>query len=96
LGAALGINAATPLGLNSIRADLGAFFLASAIACGLALFAKKPNWLWGAMSLYLIAVIGRVLGVVIDGAPAGVAQPIIIELVIVAMLGFGARTLGRS
>lgn len=96
LGAALGINAATPLGLNSIRADLGAFFLASAIACGLALFTRRPNVLWGAMTLYLIAVIGRILGVAIDGAPAGVAQPIIIELVIVAMLGFGARTLGRS
>lgn len=96
LGQTLGVSALSPLGLNSMRADFGSFFLASAIACGFALFARKPDWLWGAMTLYLIAVIGRVIGVAIDGAPADVAQPIIIELVLVAFLAFGARTLGRA
>jgi hypothetical protein len=96
LGQTLGVGALTPLGLNSMRADFGSLFLASAIACGLALFARKPDWLLGAMTLYLIAVIGRVIGVAIDGAPADVAQPIIIELVLVAFLAFGARTLRRA
>lgn len=96
LGEMLGLGALSPLGLNSLRADLGAFFLASAIASLLALFAGRPNWLWGAAALYGLAVIGRGLGVILEGAPEGVVQPIVIELVAVAFFIFGAKTLGRK
>lgn len=96
LGNALGLAAQGPLGLNSLRADMGSFFLASAIACGLALFAKRPNWLWGAAALYGLAVTGRFIGVVVEGPPAGISQPIIIELVLVALLVFGAKKLARD
>lgn len=96
LGETLGIGALSPLGLNSLRADLGAFFLASALAALLALFAGRPNWLWGAATLYGLAAIGRIIGVVADGAPEGVVQPIVIELVAVALFAFGAKTLGRN
>ncbi|MFZ3033740.1 MAG: DUF4345 family protein [Parvibaculum sp.] len=96
LGTALGLGALSPIGINSMRADLGAFFLASAIACALALFAGRASWLWGAAALYAIAVTGRIVGIVVDGVPEGIAQPVIIELVLVAMLVFGARTLARD
>ena len=96
LGTVLGISALSPIGVNSMRADLGAFFLASTIACILALFAGRTSWLWGAAALYALAVIGRFVGVAVDGAPEGIAQPVIIELVLVAMLVFAARTLARD
>ena len=96
VGTALGIGALSPIGVNSMRADLGSFFLASAIACALALFAGRASWLWGAATLYAIAVIGRFVGIVVEGAPEGIAQPVIIELVLVALLVFGARTLSRE
>lgn len=96
LGAALGISALSPIGVNSMRADFGSFFLASFIACALALFAGRASWLWGAAALYAIAVVGRFVGILVDGAPEGIAQPVIIELLLVAMLSFGARTLARD
>jgi hypothetical protein len=96
LGNALGIGALSPIGLNSLRADLGSFFLASVIACVLALFANRPQWLWGAAALYGLAVIGRFIGIVVDGPPTGIVTPIVIELVMVGLLVFGAKKLGRS
>tara|TARA_R110000868_G_scaffold276116_1_gene535783 strand:- start:432 stop:809 length:378 start_codon:yes stop_codon:yes gene_type:complete len=96
LGNALGLTTNGPLGLNALRADMGSFFLASAIACGLALFAGRPQWLWGAAALYGLAVTGRFIGIIVDGPPAGVLQPVIIELVLVALLVFGARKLVRG
>ena len=96
LGDTLGIGALTPLGLNSLRADLGAFFLASAIASFLALFFSRANWMWGVACLYGLAVLGRFLGVAVDGAPEGIAQPVTVELVLVVLSVYGARTLGRS
>ncbi|MEP2827963.1 DUF4345 family protein [Parvibaculum sp.] len=96
LGEALGLGALSPLGLNSLRADLGGFFLASALAAVLALFAGKPQWIWGAAVLYGFAVIGRFLGVMVEGAPEGVVQPIVIELVLVALSILGAKTLARN
>ncbi|MEP0708475.1 MAG: DUF4345 family protein [Parvibaculum sp.] len=96
LGEMLGLGALSPLGGNALRADLGAFFLASALAALLALFAGRAQWMWGAAALYGLAVIGRILGVAVDGAPEGAAQPIIIELVLVALSVFGAKALSRS
>ncbi|MBO6633489.1 DUF4345 family protein [Parvibaculum sp.] len=96
LGEMLGLGALSPLGANSLRADLGAFFLASGLAALLALFAGKAQWMWGAAALYGLAVIGRLLGVIVEGAPEGVVQPIVIELVLVAFSVFGAKTLSRG
>lgn len=95
-GQALGLGALSPLGLNALRADIGSFFLTAALACIVALFANKPSALWAAASLYGVAVIGRFIGVIVDGAPEGVAQPIIVELVMVAFLVFGAKVLKRA
>lgn len=96
LADALGIAAVSDLGRSAVRADLGAFFLASAIACAGALFAARPSWLYGAALLYGLALTGRVLDIVLAGAPEGVGVPIFIESVMVAALLFGARTLADS
>lgn len=96
LGEALGLGALSPLGGNSLRADLGAFFLAAGLASLLALFAGRAQWMWGAAALYGLAVVGRILGVVVDGAPEGVVQPIVIELALVGLSVLGARTLAKG
>jgi len=92
----LGLGTALPdLGMNTFRADIGAFFLAAATFAGLGLFAGRTGAIYGAALLYGLALIGRILGVVMDGAPAGVETPIIIEAALVVLLVFGARTLAR-
>jgi len=96
LAETMGMTPQTGLGLNSLQADFGAFFLASAIACGLALFAGKPRWLWGAAVMYGLALLGRLLSAATSGVPEGLAQPVIIELVLVLLLLFSARTLNRE
>lgn len=96
LGEALGVVAQTDLGLNSMRADFGAFFLMAGTACAAALLAGKTAWLWPAALLFLFAAIGRLLGVFMDGAPDGVVTPIIVEIVSTLILINGARTLPKA
>ena len=96
IGEALGIGALSPLGANSLRADIGAFFLASGVACLLALFAGRAQWMWGVAVLYGLAVTGRILGILVEGAPEGIVQPVVIELVLVALSVLGAKTLSRG
>jgi len=95
-GAVLGLTSLDALGANSLRADLAAFFLVNAIACALALFRGKAHWLYGSALVFGLAVSGRFLGIALDGMPAGIAQPVIIELVLVGLLSFGARQLGKA
>tara|TARA_R110000787_G_scaffold187716_6_gene299605 strand:+ start:18955 stop:19338 length:384 start_codon:yes stop_codon:yes gene_type:complete len=94
-GAVLGLASLDPLGTNSLRADLAAFFLVNFIACALALFRGKAHWLYGSALVFGLAVFGRFIGIIVDGPPAGIAQPVVIELVLVALLVFGARQLGK-
>ncbi|MEQ8746306.1 hypothetical protein [Pyruvatibacter sp.] len=93
---ALGLGSSLPdLGMNTFRADVGAFFLAAATFCIIGLFAGRPGAIYGAALLYGLALIGRILGVVMAGAPAGVETPIVVEAILVLLLVFGARTLGK-
>lgn len=96
MGASLGLGALSPIGLNALRADLGAFFLASAIAAGVALFGARPQWLLGAAVLYGLAFLGRLFGVAVDGAPEEIAQPLIVEATMVVLSVYAARALARG
>ncbi len=89
----LGIAAASPIGENAVRADIGAFFLASAMAAMLALFAGRPRWLYGAAFMYGCAATLRLIGILFDGAPSGVFVPIGIEIVLTLLAVFAARRL---
>ncbi|PKQ01937.1 MAG: hypothetical protein CVT73_20875 [Alphaproteobacteria bacterium HGW-Alphaproteobacteria-12] len=96
LGEMLGLGALSPMGVNSLRADLGALFLAGGLASLLALFAGRAQWMWGVAVLYGLAVVGRVLGVVLEGAPEGVMQSIVVELILVGLSVLGAKTLAKG
>lgn len=95
-GENLGIGALSPIGLNALRADIGAFFLASAVASGAALFGGRSHWLHGAAVLYGLAFLGRVFGVVVDGAPEGIATPLVVEATMVVLSVFAAKALARG
>lgn len=95
MGESLGLGALSPIGLNALRADMGAFFLASAIASAAALFGGRPHWILGAAVLYGLAAAGRLLGIAIDGAPEGVLTPIVVEVTMVVLSLFAARALAR-
>jgi len=93
IAAALGIITDAPLGLNTIRADVGAFFLVAALACAGELLRGKRSWLLAPLAVYGIAACGRVLGIALDGPPEGVAQAIIVEVTCVALAALGLRYL---
>ena len=76
--------------------DIRAFFLAAAIFTALGLFAGRPSALYGAALLYGLALTGRVLGIIMAGAPEGIATPLVVEAMMVVILVFGARTLARA
>ena len=96
MGEGLGIGALSPLGLNALRADIGAFFLASAVAAGAALFGGRPHWLLGAAVLYGLALLGRILGIALDGVPEGIVQPLVVEFTMVVLSVFAAKALARG
>ncbi|MDP1628469.1 MAG: DUF4345 family protein [Parvibaculum sp.] len=96
MGESLGIGALSPLGLNALRADIGAFFLASAVAASAALFGGRPHWLLGAAVLYGLAFLGRILGIVVDGVPEGIVQPLVVEFTMVVLSVFAAKGLARG
>jgi hypothetical protein len=50
----------------------------------------------GAAVLYGLAFLGRVLGVAVDGAPEGIATPLVVEFTMVVLSVFAARRLARG
>ena len=96
MGESLGLGALSPLGLNALRADIGAFFLASAVAAVAALFGGRPHWILGAALLYGLAFLGRILGIVVDGVPEGIVQPLVVEFTMVVLSVFAAKALARG
>lgn len=86
VGRRLGLAAAGPLGLASLRADLGGFF---GVAGGFALWAAvrdAPGAVAPALALMAAALLGRMLGLVLDPPPAADPGPAALELAICVVL----------
>ncbi len=93
VAATLGLVTDAGLGMNTVRADIGAFFLLSFACCVGALFAGKRGWLLAPLALFGFAVLGRILDILLLGPPEGIVQPVVVELVAVALLALGLRKL---
>ncbi|CAN5260201.1 hypothetical protein BH10PSE14_BH10PSE14_10730 [soil metagenome] len=85
----------TPIGsqgMATIRADFTAFFITGAI------FALVGAWrTWRApllvpMILLIIAICGRVVSLVLDGAASSAYPPMMVEAVMIAVLALGWRS----
>lgn len=96
IGETLGVAAANDTGRSTLRADLGTFFLVSAVASVRALLAKEPHWLYGAALIYGSAALLRTLDAIIASAPEGILVSIGVEIVLCAGFLFGAVQLGRA
>lgn len=96
VGAIIGLEGPSALGQHSLRGDIGAVFLASAIGVGLALFKGKTMGLKIPIIIYGLVLIGRLISLVASGSGEGVMQPIIIEVVLVALSVFAYRTLKQA
>lgn len=96
IGTILGLSGPSDLGQHTLRGDIGAVFLASAIGCGLALFKGKVMGLKLPIILYGLVLIGRLISLVATGAGEGVMTPIITEVVLVALSVFAYRTLKKA
>lgn len=92
----LGVTASRPLGLASIRADLGAFF---ALWAGFALVAAwrgDRGLLLVPMLLLALAIAGRVITLFTAGMAPDMLQPIIIEAVVLGLFALAWRLLGPA
>ena len=89
----LGFAPLSDMGRNSLRADIVALAWTSSILCAGGLFSGRGHWFLAAATIFGIAVSGRILDVVVSGAPDGVARPIIVELILVACALIAARLL---
>ena len=95
IGGALGISADNAAGRGAIVGDIGSFFFVGAGASALALFKGKSHLLWISIALFGVTVVGRLFDIVGSGFGPGAGQPIIIELVLIAML-FTALKLSKK
>lgn len=86
-----GFEATGPVGQATLRADLAAFFLTGALGGAMALFKGRRDWLWAPLSLFGMAVVGRLIDGVLSGFASGAFQPIMVELVMCGLILFAMR-----
>lgn len=80
-------------GLASLRADFGAFFIVAAICMIFGAWQRNGDFLVPAALLFAVALIGRIVGVVIDGTYPGFWPPMVIEAVTAAVVLYASRVL---
>ena len=93
VGEIVGLVGPSELGQHTLRGDIGAIFLASALGCGLALFRGKVMGLKLPIIIYGLVLIGRLISLVVTGNGVGVMQPILIEVVLIGLSVFAYKTL---
>lgn len=96
IGKIIGLSGESVLGVHSLRGDVGAVFLASAVGCMLALFKGKVAGLKLPIIIYGLVLLGRLLSLVLTGSGPGVMQPIIIEVALVGASIFAYKTLKNA
>jgi hypothetical protein len=92
---ALGITTEGLVGRATVRADIGGLFGGIAVFCIMAAWKQSRMWASGALVLVSTAILGRLIGVALDGTGPGVWGPIGVEAVMIAIL-LWARKVWRS
>jgi ribonuclease Z len=99
-----GLEATRAAGVISLRADLGGLFIGLALICGAALWTGRRTWSLAAAAILGAIAIGRAIGWIGNGGPAGDGMELAVELVVIAALalavpaaaGAEARPVRRS
>jgi hypothetical protein len=83
---ALGIIPGGLVGRATVRADIGGLFGGIAVFCLMAAWKQSRLWALGALVLVSTAILGRLIGVALDGSGPGVWGPIGVEAVMIFIL----------
>ena len=86
-----GIAPASAAGIVSLRADFGALFAAQALFAGAAVWTKRRSWSIAAFIIIAAVVVGRMIGWIANGGPAGDFAALAVELVVLAALSLMIR-----
>jgi hypothetical protein len=93
--AQLGVVASGPLGLATIRADMGGFFAAGGVFGLLAAIKGRGNLLLPSVALIGCALTGRLVTVAINGFVPEMGAPMAIEAVLLILFAAGWKWLPR-
>ncbi len=90
----LGLTPSGLVGRATIRADLAGLFGSIGLFSLMAAVRESRTWALGALVATSTAIVGRLVGVVLDGSGPGVWSPVIVEAVIILLL-LAARQIWR-
>jgi hypothetical protein len=86
-----GVQAIGLVGRANVRADMGGIFLAIGILALIAAYKRSPIWLLATIIVPASALLGRFVSIAIDGYEQRVMQPIIVEVVVLALFALAYR-----
>ncbi len=95
VAAQLGVAASGPLGLASIRADMGGFFGAGGLFAVVAAIKGRGGMLLPSVVLIGLALTGRLVAVAINGFTPDMGPPMAIEAVLLVLFVAGWKWLPR-
>lgn len=91
--AQLGVAALGPLGLSSLRADLGGFFGGAGLFALAAALRNDARFVLAPLVLIALALIGRVVTVITAGFTPDMVMPIVVETALVVLYAAAWRIL---
>jgi hypothetical protein len=86
LVAQLGISPTGLVARATVRADIAGLFGSIGLFALMAALRESRAWALGALAMTSVAIVGRLVGVVLDGSGPGVWFPIIVEAVMILLL----------
>lgn len=95
MAAQLGLAPSGPLGLASIRADMGGFFAAGGAFALAAAIKGRGALLLPPVVLIALALVGRLITIVSNGFTPDMGPPLAIEAVLLVLFAAGWRLLPR-
>ncbi len=80
------IESHSPTGYNFIRGDIGGILLAGAIMIGLFLWQGPARWFFPGVILIGSVILGRVIGLVVNGKSKKGIEAIVVEVLIISLM----------
>jgi len=74
-----------PAGINNLRGDIGGLFLTAAVFCGLWLARGNAAWLRAAAVAMCCVIVGRVIGLLVEGFNQASLVAAVLEAIFVAV-----------
>ena len=93
LAAEFGIAPQGPLGFSTLRADFGALFGAVGALSLAAAVRNNARWLTAPLFLIGTGFAGRLLTIALSGYDASMLQPMVTEIILIAIFAAGRRLL---